>query len=113
MRKKIILLNVIVLLFAIIINAQNKVRFDYDEAGNRIFRTIVLDEPHMALKNDSSENNESSNNEDLAEMEKKFESISLTKGSVKLYPNPTAGSSYGAIGQYFLILPVLNLSYIV
>jgi uncharacterized protein YcfL len=58
-------------------NAQNKVSYGYDDAGNRISRIIVMEEPVLSAAE--------------TEGEATVYSEVLAKLQIKIYPNPTQG----------------------
>jgi hypothetical protein len=74
---KIILLFVGAFWFHAFSNAQNKVSFGYDAAGNRINRTIVVQAQLRSAEED--------------EEEPTVYSETLSELLIKIYPNPTTG----------------------
>jgi hypothetical protein len=75
---KIILLSLFVLGACLMLDAQNKVTYGYDAAGNRISRTIVIIR---------------SSSDDVVEEEEEEAVYSemLSDIELKIYPNPTTG----------------------
>lgn len=75
MRKQSILLLMLFAVFAMHGNAQNKVAYDYDMAGNRISRKLViLNNPNYAKKNPLPVED------------------TLGERKITVYPNPTKGN---------------------
>ena len=85
-------INLLILIFftGITLNAQT-VSFGYDDAGNRVSRTIIPLEQQPTTEQDTTEVSDADLAEELSETEKKFGFESLGEGQIKVFPNPTKG----------------------
>lgn len=86
MRKTI--LFIILTFFSFSLYSQS-IHFEYDDAGNRETRTIVLSQ--LKSEKDTTIFSESELKEQLAKIESQFNSEKLAEGTIKVFPNPTEG----------------------
>lgn len=86
MRKTV--LFIILTFFSFSLYSQS-IHFEYDPAGNRETRTIVLNQ--LKSEKDSTILSESEKKEELAKIETQFSSEKLAEGTIKVFPNPTDG----------------------
>jgi hypothetical protein len=65
------------------------IHFEYDAAGNRESRTIILNQ--LKSEKDTTILSEAQLKEELAKIESQFNSEKLAEGTIKIFPNPTEG----------------------